>query len=57
MDPHHELPNDDADRFSEQLYRLEDALYRANQSEPACPEQVYKKTASPSCSPTRPAIN
>lgn len=56
-----QLPNErfrnDADHFSDQLRLLQAALVLANQPKLTGPAPIYKETGSPSCSPTRPAIN
>jgi hypothetical protein len=52
-----EMIINDAERFSDQLRRLQDALNKANEGVPAYAKPVYNETGSPSCSPARPAIN
>jgi hypothetical protein len=54
---HKEMIINDAERFSDQLRRLQDALQKANESAPVYAKAVYSETGSPSCSPARSAIN
>ncbi len=52
------LPNkmqiDNAERFSRQLRRLDEALRQAGETERI---YIYKETGPPNCSPTSSAIN
>lgn len=47
----------DADHFSEQLLRLQEALQKANSGMSTDSKPAYKETGSPICSPASSAIN
>jgi hypothetical protein len=52
-----EMIINDAERFSDQLRRLQEGLNKANEAVPAYVKSVYSETGSPSCSPVSSAIN
>ena len=54
---HKEMIINDAERFSEQLHLLQEALQKANEGAPAYAKPVYRETDSPNCSPARRSIN
>jgi hypothetical protein len=52
-----EMIINDADRFSDQLSRLQEALHKANEAVPVYVKPAYSDTGVPNCSPASSAIN